>query len=77
MILDTVAFFHYLNNHNGLPVLGMLIKSQQLDYENAESDTKSDIDIDTEPLHIHIEDILDAGYSDSPWTWGDEARSRP
>ena len=37
-----------------------LINSQQLDDENAESATESDINIDTEPLHIGIDDILDA-----------------
>ena len=37
-----------------------LINSQQLDEENAESGSESDIDIDTEQLHTGIDDILDA-----------------
>ena len=49
----------------------MEINSQRLD-ENAKSDSESDIDIDTKPLHNGIEDILDAEYSDNSSTSGDE-----
>ena len=50
------------------------VNLQQLDDENAESDTESGIDIGTEPLHIGIDDILDADDSENPSTSGDEAR---
>ena len=53
-----------------------LINSQQLDYENAESDTESDNDINTKPLHISIDDILDAEDSENPSKSSDEARLR-
>ena len=53
-----------------------LINSQQLSDENAESDTESDINIDTELLHIGIDDILDAEDSENPSTSGDENRPR-
>ena len=48
-----------------------LINSQQLDDGNAEPDTESDFDIDTEPLHIGIDED-----SENPSTSGDEARPR-
>ena len=51
-----------------------LINSQQLDDENAESDTENDIDIVTEPRHIGIDDLLDAEGSENPSTSDDEAR---
>ena len=50
------------------------VNLQQLDDENAESDTESGIDIGTEPLHIGIDDILDADDSENPSKSGDEAR---
>ena len=50
------------------------VNLQQLDDENAESDTECCIDIGTEPLHIGIDDILDADDSENPSTSGDEAR---
>ena len=53
-----------------------LINSQQLDDENAESDTERDIDIDTEPLHIGIDDVLDAEIFENSSKSGHEARSR-
>ena len=37
-----------------------LINSQRLDVEHTESDTQCEIDIDTEPLHIGVDDISDA-----------------
>ena len=49
-----------------------LINSQQINDENVESD----IDIDTEPLHIGIDDILDAEDSENPSKSCDEARPR-
>ena len=53
-----------------------LINSQQFDDENDESGTESDIDIDTQPLHIGIDDILDAENSENPSTLVDEPRPR-
>ena len=53
-----------------------LINSQQLDDENAESDSERDIDIDTEPLHIGIDDILDAEDFENSSKSGHEARPR-
>ena len=53
-----------------------LTDSQQLDDGNAKSDTESDIDSDTELIHIHIDDISDAEDSENPSKLGDEARPR-
>ena len=60
----------------GTHFMESLINSQQLDDESAESDTECGIDICTEPLHIGIDDSLDAEDSDNLSTSGDEARPR-
>ena len=49
-----------------------MINSQQLDDDIAESDTESDIDIDTEQQHISSDDILDEARPRSTEPTGNE-----